>query len=429
MSKVIVMGAGVMGLAAAYQALLSGHEVDIFEASAEPGGMAAHFDFGGLSIERFYHFVCRSDHATFELMAELGIADKLHWVSTSMGFFHHGRLHRWGDPISLLKLPEVGLTDKLRYGLFIFTCIRRNCWPELEHESAKDWITRRCGVGIYDEFWRPLLAYKYYEYADNISAAWIWARIRRIGKSRKNIMQEELGYIEGGSKSLVDALNAAIEGRGGRFHLNTPVQCVTVESNRSTGILASGKRFAADAVISTVPTPLISRLVPDLPSEWKARYDAIHNIAVICVVFKLKRSVSPHFWVNISEDGIEIPGIVEFSNLRRAGDNTIVYVPYYLPVTHPKFSWPDDRLVQESFSCLKRINPALMRVDIIDIKVTRLTYGQPVCEPGFAAKIPSTQTPIHGLQIADTCFYYPEDRGIAESVAMGRKLARSITGN
>ncbi|MGC1922114.1 MAG: FAD-dependent oxidoreductase, partial [Acidobacteriaceae bacterium] len=54
MPKVVVIGAGVMGLAAAFQALLDGYEFDILEASTEPGGMAAHFDFGGISIERFY---------------------------------------------------------------------------------------------------------------------------------------------------------------------------------------------------------------------------------------------------------------------------------------------------------------------------------------------------------------------------------------
>jgi hypothetical protein len=33
------------------------------------------------------------------------------------------------------------------------------------------------------------------------------------------------------------------------------------------------------------------------------------------------------------------------------------------------------------------------------------------------------QTPISGLQIADTCYYYPEDRGIAESVRLGQQMA------
>ena len=193
-----------------------------------------------------------------------------------------------------------------------------------------------------------------------------------------------------------------------------------------TGVETAARYFPADDVISTVPIPLIPGMVPDLPPELKARYQAIHSIGVICVVLKLKRSVSPHFWVNISEDGIEIPGIIEFSNLRSVGNDAIVYVPYYLPITNAKFSWPDDRLCEEAFSCLRRINPSLTQEDIIDVKVARLRHGQPVCEPGFAAKIPPIQTPIDGLQIADTCYYYPEDRGIAESVRMGRNMARSM---
>jgi protoporphyrinogen oxidase len=428
MSKVVVIGAGVMGLAAAYQALMDGCDVDILEASAEPGGMAAHFDFGGISIERFYHFVCKTDHPTFELMAELGIADKMRWVPTTMGFFSQGELHPWGDPISLLKLPGVSLISKLRYGFFVFACTHRDRWPALENRSAREWITRYCGKDIYDRLWHPLLDFKYYEYANNISAAWIWTRVRRIGKSRKNIMQEELGYIDGGSKTLVDALMNATDQRGGRLHLNTPVKRVVTENGRVTGVDTPARYFAADDVISTVPIPLIPRMVPDLPPELKARYQAIHSIGVICVILKLKRPVSPHFWVNISEDGIEIPGIIEFSNLRSVGNDAIVYVPYYMPVTNAKFSWPDDRLCDNAFTCLRRINPSLRKEDIIDVKIARLRHGQPVCEPGFAAKIPPIQTPIRGLQIADTCYYYPEDRGIAESVRLGRNMARAVKG-
>ncbi len=33
------------------------------------------------------------------------------------------------------------------------------------------------------------------------------------------------------------------------------------------------------------------------------------------------------------------------------------------------------------------------------------------------------QTVIAGLQIADTCFYYPEDRGVSESVRLGQEMA------
>src|SRR5258707_13630565 len=102
LAKVVVIGAGPMGLAVAYQALRDGHEVDVLEASQEPGGMAGPFDFDGISIERFYHFLCRADAPTVALPRELGIADKLRWKPTSIGFFSDGRLNPWGDPLARL---------------------------------------------------------------------------------------------------------------------------------------------------------------------------------------------------------------------------------------------------------------------------------------------------------------------------------------
>ena len=426
MSRVVVIGAGPMGLAAAYRAAKNGHSVDLFEAAPEPGGMAGHFDFDGISLERFYHFVCKTDTPTFELMEELGIGDKMRWRETSMGFVTRARLFRWGDPLALFRFPYLTLIQKLRYGLFAFICVRRDQWPSIETEDARKWIIRWCGEDIYERFWSPLFRHKFYEYADNISAAWIWTRIRRIGRSRRSMFQEELGYIEGGSLTLIDALCEGIRKYGGRIHLGEGVQRVLVQSGRVTGIRTAQRTVPADAVISTVPTPLVTALVPDLPPEWRRRYEAIHNIGVICVIFKLSRSVSPHFWINVSEPDIEIPGVIEFTNLRPQGNDTIVYVPYYMPVTNMKFSWSDNQLLKEALVCLQRINPAIAESDVRATKVVRLRYGQPICEPGFAAKIPPVQTPIAGLQIADTCYYYPEDRGIAESVRVGSVMATSI---
>ena len=75
----------------------------------------------------------------------------------------------------------------------------------------------------------------------------------------------------------------------------------------------------------------------------------------------------------------------------------------------------------------KLINPALQAQDLIASHVGRLRHAQPVCPPGFCRDASPVQTPIAGLQIADTCFYYPEDRGISESVRFGKLMARAIT--
>jgi protoporphyrinogen oxidase len=58
--------------------------------------------------------------------------------------------------------------------------------------------------------------------------------------------------------------------------------------------------------------------------------------------------------------------------------------------------------------------------------VGRLRYAQPVCEPGFGDRLPPIRTPIAGLQIADTCFYYPEDRGVSEGARLAREMALAV---
>ncbi|MDB5467289.1 MAG: FAD-dependent oxidoreductase, partial [Phenylobacterium sp.] len=289
----------------------------------------------------------------------------------------------------------------------------------------KAWIERGAGRSVYDKLWRRLMELKFYQYADDVSAAWIATRVRRVGNSRRSLFQEELGYIEGGSQTLVDALVASIERQGGHIHLATPAERIETSGGRVTGVRAGGRLFPAEAVISTVPTPFVSRIAPDLPDASKAAYEAIRNIGVICVVHKLKRPVSPHFWVNIVEPGIDIPGVIEFSNLRPT-PQPIVYVPYYMPTDNPKWSWTDAQLIEESFGYLRRINPDLTEADRMASKVGRLRHAQPLCEPGFAARIPPFRTPIGGLQIADTCFYYPEDRGVSEGARLAREMALAI---
>lgn len=129
-----------MGLAAAYFALKAGYDVDLIEADDRPGGMAAHFDFDGLSIERFYHFCCLSDTDTLELLDELDMPDAMQWVSTKMGYYLDDRLIRWGDPVSLLAAPGIDIITKFRYGLQMFWSTKRSDWEALDKVSARDWF-------------------------------------------------------------------------------------------------------------------------------------------------------------------------------------------------------------------------------------------------------------------------------------------------
>jgi len=427
MKDVAVIGAGAMGLAAAYHLARAGHRVTVFEADAVPGGMAAHFDFDGLSIERFYHFVCRSDRPLLGLLDELGLGAAMRWRETSMGFFYDGALYPWGDPLALLRFPHLSLVSKLRYGLHAFSSTRRSDWARLDEVRADEWLRRWVGEEAYRVCWEKLFALKFFEYADRISAAWIWTRIKRIGTSRKSLREEELGYLDGGSQTLVQRLVERIGAAGGRLRLGTPVARIAIEQGAVRGVVPRGgalERF--DAVISTVAIPYAVPMLGDLPEPMLAKYRALPNIGVVCVLHKLRRSVSPHFWININDPRLEIPGIVEFSRLRETGDAHVVYVPYYMPQTHEKFGWPDGRFVAETRDYLRLLNPRLTADDFIATRVGRLRFAQPVCGPRFLESLPPIEPGVQGLQVADTSYYYPEDRGISESVRIGRQMATNV---
>lgn len=424
MNKIAVIGAGPMGLAVAYELTKQGRQVDLYEFDDRLGGMSAHFDFNGLSIERYYHFVCQHDDALFALLAELGISDKLHWADTRMGYYYEGHLHRWGDPFSLLRFPHLDLLSKLRYGLHMFLSSKRNKenWRALDALDAVTWLKRGCGEKAFAVLWDRLFRLKFHEYMSNLSAAWIWARIRRVGRSRRSIFHETMGYLEGGSQTLLYELAERITAQGGQIYLSTPVEEVCIQDGQLTGVKIHGDIRAYSQVISTIPLQYIPRLVPQLPAAQLKQYQQIQNIGVICLLFKLNHPVSDNFWLNISDESIEIPGIIEMSNLQPFS-TTIVYVPYYMPQSHPKFGWSDEQIIAEATTYLKKINPMLTDNDFLDVHASRYAFAQPICQPKFADHLPPIHSGVAGLYIADTSYYYPEDRSISESVKLGRRLA------
>jgi protoporphyrinogen oxidase len=422
MSKIAVVGAGPMGLSVALQLLKNGHDVTVFEADDRVGGMTASFDFAGLSIERYYHFICANDQPHFDMIKEMGIEDKLKWTETKMGYFYNGNLFDWGNPIALLKFPELGLISKFRYGLHAFISTKRTDWSKLDKVEASAWIRRWVGDKAYNVLWKSLFDLKFYDYANNLSAAWIWTRIKRIGTSRSSLMKEKLGYLEGGSEILLLAMQKRIEELGGKVRLSTPVSKIVIKNGIFSGVEINSKIQEFDSVFCTAPLPYVSRLIPDLPEVLKRQYDDLKNIAVVCLIVKLKKSVTKNFWLNINDERMDIPGIVEYTNLYPM-DNHIVYVPYYMPGEHPKYADSDDIFKSKVKKYLKLINTGLTDDDFIDIHVSRYRYAQPICDPDFLSKLPPVKLPINGLYVADTSHYYPEDRGVSESIRFGIDMA------
>jgi protoporphyrinogen oxidase len=95
-----------------------------------------------------------------------------------------------------------------------------------------------------------------------------------------------------------------------------------------------------------------------------------------------------------------------------------------MPRDLPKYQNDNEYFIKEATHYLKTIDDSLQDEDILSVHASRYGYAQPVCPPGFKECLPPIKTSIDGLFVADTSYYYPEDRSISESVQVGKQMAR-----
>lgn len=426
--KYAILGAGPMGLMVAMELLKQGQEVDIYERDDRIGGMSATFNFDGLDIERYYHFVCKTDYPLFELLNELGIAHTLKWTDTKMGFFYNGTLYKWGTPMALLAFKGLGIVSKIRYGVHAMYAKGIKDWRPFDRIQATSWLRRWVGERAYNVLWKSLFDLKLFEHSDEISAAWIGTRIKRVALSRRSLLQETMGYLEGGSTTLLNKMEQFILDKGGRIHLKAGIDNINTVDGRVNSITVKDEDLPCDAVVSTAPIQYIPRIATSLPPEFVQQINAIKNIPVACVILKLKKPLSENFWMNINDPAIEIPGVIEYSNLNRM-TTSVLYAPFYMPKTHPKWAKSNDELIDEVIGYLGRLNPQFDPSWVLARHCHRYEFAQTICPPGFYDMLPSMKTPVRGLYMADTAYYYPEDRSICESIHVAKKLAlEAMTG-
>jgi protoporphyrinogen oxidase len=425
--RAVVIGAGPAGLRAAYDLGCAGIDVTVLDGAPVVGGLASSFDMDGVRIERYYHFICRGDDDLLATLDELGLAGRLRWRPSRMAHFVDGRLYPFLTPMDLLRFRPLALGDRVRAGVALVRA-RAMREEDLAPRCATQWLRGLFGDAAFRTIWEPLLRFKFAEYATQVSAAWVWARMVRLSRSRSSPWREELGYVEGGSQVVEDGLAQAITQRGGRIRLSTPADAISIENGRVIGVRAGGQTLPADAVVSTVTTGVLRRLLPPLDHAYFRDLDRIPTIGLYCVLLRLTRAVTPIFWVNTNDARVPFAGMIEYTNLNplaELGGDHILYIPQYASVADPRFLESDESLVARYADALALIHPGFDRTWIRRAIVFRDRYAQPICLTDYRSTTPAITTPVSNLFVTDSSQLHPHDRSISGALGLGRRAARA----
>lgn len=425
--RAVVIGGGPAGIRAAHLLARDGLETTLLESAPVLGGLASSFDVQGVTIERYYHFICRGDDDLVEALRDIGLSGKLHWKSSRMAYFVDGTLYPFLTPLELLRFRALPLVDRLRAGVAV-KLAQRMQEADLAPRRATAWLRELFGERAYRVIWEPLMRFKFAEHADTISAAWIWARMVRLSRSRTSPWREELGYIEGGSQTVLEGLRRDFERRGGRAILEAPVEAIVFADGRAKGVRVGGETLPADVVVSTITPQHFLRLAPDFPDgPYKEGLGKIPVIGIFCLFLRLEESVTPFFWVNTNDPRVPFAGMIEYTNLNplpELGGDHILYVPQYLSPDDPRFAQGDDEVLRKYTDALALIHPGFDRSWVKFHALFRDRHAQPICLTDYRETTPRIATPLANLFLTDSSQLHPHDRTISGSMSLGKEAAR-----
>ncbi|MFC1935864.1 NAD(P)/FAD-dependent oxidoreductase [Chloroflexota bacterium] len=429
--RVGIIGGGVGGLSAAYELSKLGHQVALYERAPFLGGLSSTFEVSGGRLERFYHHLFLSDSTLIGLLHELGLGDRLIWEDSKVGFFHQGRVYPFSTPMDLLRFTPVSFIDRVRMGLVTLYLQRVKNWQKFEGTTAAAFMRKLAGRRNYEVLWEPMLKGKFTVYHDQIGMPWLWSKFATRVSSRDRAFKEKLGYIRGSWGILIDALERRIREIGGEVYTSTSVTRILTEGGKVTGLAIEGpegqrSQHPFDLVIATIPSFALPRLV-DLPEEYAAKLKVVEYEGAIAVIWVLKRSLSPIYWLNVADPDIPFLLVLEQTNLvapSEYGGKHIVYTADY--VTQDDRRWPMEtrEIVRDYIPHLKNINPAFDESWIETYYLHKEPAAQPIVKVNYLERMPSTRTPVKGLWLAAMSQVYPEDRGTNYSIRLAIQVAR-----
>jgi squalene-associated FAD-dependent desaturase len=444
--KVVVVGGGFAGLAAAVALQEQRHEVVLLERRGVLGGRAtsSRDRVTGEDVDNGTHLMVGAYASTIDLLRAAGASDllafqddlRIEWADAN------GRsvlacpplvapLHLFAGLLGLrvplsVKLQAIGMGIAVRFG-------RRPAGLTLAE------YFRRCGQGASARrlLWDPLALAILNEPVER-AAAVLFHRVfqETFLRDRK---ASRLVFPRRGWGVLVERLARYLEGRGGLVRRGARVEAIRVEDGRATGILyaqRSGVREEvaagrppearvepADAVVSAVPPQAVVGL---LPEEWRARdpfavLERFSASPIVSIEIWLDRVVVDRPMLGLRDGDME--WVFDKGRLYgRAGAPQ--HLAFVASAAYRSASKTNADLVAAAVGALGRCFPAMAAATVVRSLVLREPAATFASTPDLEPLRPGADTPVAGLFLAGDWTNTGLPATIEGAVRSGRRAAR-----
>jgi protoporphyrinogen oxidase len=415
--QVIVLGAGLAGLAAAVRAAREGAAVVVLESEAHVGGMVRSEQVGPWHLDHGPHRFWSRDPHVLALAREMMGADVVESERRSQILLMGQRFAYPLQPLDVArKLPAGVLVRGVR------DWARERVQQRLHPDSDTDfeaWTVKRFGRTLYDVFFGPYTEKAWGAPCNTISADWAAQRISQSGlyDAVKSMLVPSLGAHQrslaarflypksGGIGSLAQGFARHLHQLGGRIELHTTVERVETRADRVFAVSGCGPagffRYECDAVISTIPLPRLAQAVdPALGATARTAAEGLRHRAVRFAHVEVARpQVSPNHWIYLPERELEVHRVTEFKNFSAhglPGDRTALCAEITCAQGDELWNLNDAHLHA-------RVERDLVRAGLVQpgettlLASTRLAHAYPFYDLGYKARVETTLKALKAL--------------------------------
>ncbi|MCB1444419.1 MAG: FAD-dependent oxidoreductase [Rhizobiaceae bacterium] len=296
--SVIVVGAGIAGLTAAWHLRRAGWQVTVIEAADQPGGRVGARETRGIRYNTGARLLYAFSKDFNRLLSDIGLTSQLvpvrHLSAECRSPDAAWTVELMPGPHSL-RTPGLGVGDRLRflaYGArmlaarFATNPDDATSAPAADGETLAAHVARYLGPRVLERMVNPVFrGTRSWDAADTSAAFFATTMPHMIGRSTVHV-------LKGGMNSLPAALSRDVtlllNTRALRIEAPASGPCrVEIERNGLTGMLE------ADRIVCAVEGVHVNALVPDLPPEDRAFMDMVRYNPLGMVHVRLNRQVAP----------------------------------------------------------------------------------------------------------------------------------------